>query len=91
MAEDAPNTAVLTDSTPQDNGVNLVSSGSEKEKNDSPSQKASQVSESSSRSFEDKLAKEEEKRMRETKRRQTLIPRNFRLSLKESKESTRNR
>ena len=63
LAEDAPNAAVLTDSTPQDNGVNLVSSGSQKEKSDSPTQNTSQVGKSGNYSLENKLAREEEKRL----------------------------
>ena len=60
MAEDAPNAVVLKDTATQDDGVNLVSRGSKK-KNDSPSQKASQVSKFDSPSFQDKLVNEEEK------------------------------
>ena len=63
LAEDAPIAAVLTDSTPQDNGVNLVSSGSPKEKSDSPTQNTSQVGKSGNYSLENKLAREEEKRL----------------------------
>ena len=53
MAEDAPNAAVLTESAPHHNGVNLVSSGQQKEKNNSPPQKSSQVCRPDSHSFED--------------------------------------
>ena len=63
LAEYAPNTAVLTDSTPQDNGVNLVSSGSQKEKSDRPTQNTNQVGKSGNYSLENKLAREEEKRL----------------------------
>ena len=63
LAEDAPNAAVLTDSTPQDNGLNLVSRGSQKEKSDSPIQNTSQVGKSGNYSLENRLAREEEKRL----------------------------
>ena len=63
LAEGAPNAAVQTDSTPQDNGVNLVSSVSQKEKSDSPTQNTSQVGKSGNYSLENMLAKEEEKRL----------------------------
>ena len=63
IAEDAPNAAVLTDSFPQDNGVNLVGSGSQKEKSDRPNQNTSQVGKSGNYSVENVLAKEEEKRL----------------------------
>ena len=63
MAEDAPNAAVLTDSTPQDNGVNLVSSGSQKEKSDSPTQNTIQVGKSGNYSLGNRLAREEENRL----------------------------
>ena len=41
MAEDDSNAAVH--GTPRDNGINLVGSGSKKEKNDNPSQKADEA------------------------------------------------
>ena len=63
IAEDASNAAVLTDSNPQDNGVNLVSSGSQKEKIDSPTQNTSQVGKSGNYSLANMLAREEEKRL----------------------------
>ena len=44
MAEDDSKAAVLTDGTPRDNGINLVGSCSQEEKNDNPSQKADEAS-----------------------------------------------
>ena len=53
---------VPTDSPPQDSGVNAESSGSQKEKSDSPSQKAGQVGKSDSHSFENKPTTKEKQR-----------------------------
>ena len=101
LAEDAPNAAVLTDSTPQDNGLNLVSSGSQKEKSDSPTQNTSQVGKSSNYSLENKLAREEEKRLlklqkveerqEKAKKKANIESKKLQMEFEKSKESTKNR
>ena len=89
MAEDTPNSAVLTDSTPRDNGLNLVSSGSRKAKNDSQRQLKKNLQKTSRKECENCRKLKNDKR--KPRRRLTLSPSNFRWSLKESKESTKNR